>query len=409
MKKTLESIYYDTGDDAVKAAKPGGTVVTLWPQAGGEGGLSVTGTGFVHATSDVIDGAATANVRYAGGKLQIDTNLQWKAGAIFGDLAWTPTGSNKTITLPDATGQVVLRDTSDTLTNKTISADANTITAVGAALGDLLYYNGSKFVRLARGSVNQVLSSTGSSIQWVTISGSLPGGAVNGQFLGWQSGAATWTNAANYVGLAFTGQIPAGQGHVRLPNSGTIFARNVANSADMCMLASNAGNELMVGGSGPTANLFENTRLLASTYMYLGIGGTTQMWLGANNVQITPGGSTTALYASNAGLGVGVPFGGILSALRLKVATVNIPISSDTLLTSAQAECPVLRITWPGGTSDTWSVNLLPNVAGAFYLIHNDSGRTAYVRRSGGGTLHTFSSGQTKLLFHDGGDYRAVP
>ncbi len=88
-------------------------------------GLSVTGTGFVHATSGVIDPAATALARYASGKVQIDGNLQFRNTGDSNrtlDLVATPTSTNKTLTLPNATDQVVARDTTDTLTNKTLTS-----------------------------------------------------------------------------------------------------------------------------------------------------------------------------------------------------------------------------------------------------------------------------------------------
>jgi hypothetical protein len=80
-----------------------------------------TGTGFLHLTAGSPDAAATANVRYASGKLQIDTNLQFKSGANLGDLAWAPSAS-RTLTLPDATDTLVGRTTTDTLTNKTLTS-----------------------------------------------------------------------------------------------------------------------------------------------------------------------------------------------------------------------------------------------------------------------------------------------
>lgn len=111
-----------------------------------------TGTGLVSSTSGVIDATATPNIRYTGGKLQTDVNLQFKNGAILGDLSWSPTSSNKTLTLPNATDTIVGRDTADTLTSKTINATNNTITDTGTLTGDILVSNGTKFVRRAQGS-----------------------------------------------------------------------------------------------------------------------------------------------------------------------------------------------------------------------------------------------------------------
>lgn len=92
-----------------------------------------TGTGFAHVTSGALDPAATANVRYASGKLQTDGNIQWRNTGDSnrtGDLVWTPTTSGKTITLPNATGTVVLKDTTDTLSNKTLASPVITGTPV---------------------------------------------------------------------------------------------------------------------------------------------------------------------------------------------------------------------------------------------------------------------------------------
>ncbi len=81
-----------------------------------------TGTGFFTITSGAPDTAATANIRCASGKFQTDVNVQWKNGSITGDLAWAPATSNKTITFQNATGTVVLLDTADNLTNKTLTS-----------------------------------------------------------------------------------------------------------------------------------------------------------------------------------------------------------------------------------------------------------------------------------------------
>lgn len=135
-----------------------------------------TGTGFATTTSGAFDAASTANIRYTGGKLQTDANIQFKNGSIFGDLAWAPASTNKTLTLPNATDTLVGLATTDTLTNKTINATNNTITDMGTASGDLLLSNGTKFVRIAKGSNGSFLGVYGGVVGYYTPANSTPTG-----------------------------------------------------------------------------------------------------------------------------------------------------------------------------------------------------------------------------------------
>lgn len=172
-----------------------------------------SGTGFPTVTSGVYDAAATANIRYASGKLQTDVAIQYKNSTITGDLAWLPSSSNKVLTLPDTTDTIVTRNFTETLTNKTISLNGNTITATSMATGDLIKSNGSSFVRFGRGSALQVLrtNSGGTDLEWATIAaGGSSAGIVNsvqlsdgsGGFLanatlGLQSGGSLKLNVTN--------------------------------------------------------------------------------------------------------------------------------------------------------------------------------------------------------------------
>ena len=82
-----------------------------------------------------------------------------------------------------------------TLTNKTINATNNTITDTSTAQGDILISNGTKFVRLARGSTNQVLQSTATSLQWATFNAENTGIATASG-----NGSTTVFNIAHSIG-----------------------------------------------------------------------------------------------------------------------------------------------------------------------------------------------------------------
>jgi hypothetical protein len=122
-------------------------------------GKNVITAGIVDAKGDLIVGSADdAVVRLAigtnGQVLTANTGatygVEWSAPAAVGvfdtlitfegatadsfetTLTVTDPTEDRTITLPNATGQVVLRDTTDTLTNKSISLTTNTITGTKA-------------------------------------------------------------------------------------------------------------------------------------------------------------------------------------------------------------------------------------------------------------------------------------
>jgi hypothetical protein len=99
---------------------------------------------------------------------------------------------NVTLTLPSIADTVVARTTTDTLTNKTLVAASNTITDTSAVTGDILRHNGTKFVRLARGTANQVLTvnSGATDIAWAAATG---GGFTEAKGSSTQSGDASTT------------------------------------------------------------------------------------------------------------------------------------------------------------------------------------------------------------------------
>lgn len=74
-------------------------------------------------------------------------------------IAGAAIAANRTVTLPLLTGNdtAVTEAFTQTLTNKTVNTTDNTVTATSQATGDILKNNGTKFVRMARGTALQVL------------------------------------------------------------------------------------------------------------------------------------------------------------------------------------------------------------------------------------------------------------
>lgn len=91
-----------------------------------------------------------------------------------GTFAYITAGSaitgNITITLPllTANDQYTFDNFGTTLTNKTQVLTNNTLTDTSAALGDLIKHNGTKFLRLPKGTANQILAvnSAGTDVVW---------------------------------------------------------------------------------------------------------------------------------------------------------------------------------------------------------------------------------------------------
>lgn len=95
---------------------------TLGIPNGGTGLTALPGSANEFMYNNGSTFATSPNVKYVSSKLQLATALQYLNGGITGDLAWAPTTSNRTLTLPDTTDTLVARSTIDTLANKTLSS-----------------------------------------------------------------------------------------------------------------------------------------------------------------------------------------------------------------------------------------------------------------------------------------------
>jgi len=147
---------------------------------------------------DGVDQTARPTLNFKGGvltdddtndRLDLDFGLHSSgslkvynpAGTFYYSIAGSAILANRTLTLPLLTAgdTVVCEAFAQTLTNKTFNVADNSLTATSGAQGDLLYHNGTKYVRLAKGTALQVLrvNAGATDIEWAaSAAGSTPTG-----------------------------------------------------------------------------------------------------------------------------------------------------------------------------------------------------------------------------------------
>ena len=124
-------------------------------------------------------------------------------------IAINPT-ADRTISLPNATGTIILQDTTDTLTNKTLTTPTINSPIIGTAINDA---NGNEIIKITANSnaVNEITIANGASITGPTISATGSGTNLNLRL------ASKGTGSVSLSKASFT--------------SATITANGAANSA----------------------------------------------------------------------------------------------------------------------------------------------------------------------------------
>jgi hypothetical protein len=174
-ESNVSRFYVDPSDFKVKIVKTGGTILDIE-------NINIPNTALSQITNRAklpAEIVYTDQANTFGAFDQLFPTSRLKLGDSDASHAYIFAGSNlsanRTITWPLLTGNdiPVLEAFATTITNKTINATNNTITDTSTATGDLLKSNGTKFVRMARGTSLQVLrtNSGGTDLEWATPAG----------------------------------------------------------------------------------------------------------------------------------------------------------------------------------------------------------------------------------------------
>jgi hypothetical protein len=214
-----------------------------------------------------------------------------------------------------------------TLTNKTIVAASNTITDTSATTGDILRHNGTRFVRLARGSANQVLAvnAGGTDIAWAAA-GSASAAGNTGE-LQINAGAGVFGAATNVIGgsgFVSIGATPATVGGVRHASLGGAYFRNAGNTADVAIYETDASNNLFIGTPAAGRNSAKQpnaTTVWGQSGVSLGAGTAFEQFF-LDTTQILMGRPVLG-YA-----GLSSPWGAVDGMAVVAVSTTNLTLTA---------------------------------------------------------------------------------
>lgn len=202
-------------------------------------------------------------------------------------LSGSTLSADRNIDFPNASGRIVLETSTQTLTNKTFNTTDNSLTATSGAAGDLLVHNGTKFVRLAKGTDNQVLQIVSGSVAWGTSGGGAPGGSVNeiqyNNGAGGFSGATSVWAGASYIGIG--GASSATIGNFRVADGFTLYGRAAST------------NWKLIEWTGTSFYLGDGTTASAPTYVRSNsrfgavVGGSERLRVDPTYTEIRPNGT----------------------------------------------------------------------------------------------------------------------
>lgn len=410
-------------------------------------------SGFATVTSGTFDGSATANIRYTGGKFQTDANIQFKSGAVLGDLVWAPATTNKTLTLPNATDTLIGLATVDTVTNKTINLTFNTITDVSTAVGDILVSDGSKFLRKVQGTNGTFLGVSGGVLGYYSPSTSTPSGTgfatttsgvfdspatANIRYIGgkFQTDLSIQFKSGSFIGDLAWG-VTASNKVLTLPDAtdtlvglsttDTLANKTISVSSNSLTATSQAAGDLLKN-NGSSFQRF--ARGSALQVLRVNAGGTDLEWAASasgstsagvtNSVQLSDGsggflanatlgltsGGSLKMNISSTAIEHFVPLSGQASgtnAYRLQLAAVSaFTVSGPYTPSGTEAASPTWVIS--AGSNDGY-INM-PAQTGAVYYIMNTSGSTLRFRATGdSGTAANVNGNSNAIIIHNGTRY----
>jgi hypothetical protein len=385
------------------------------------------GTSFVGPVGTFTTSITTPTANLSGTSNQ----LVLQSAGVTGTLSWTPTSTNKTITLPDATGTVITTAGGQSIAGLTVTSS---FTATGlVTLGDIATQaTNTVLVNATAGSASptaQAVSScsaAGDALNWTTNTGfgcntsitanAVPAANLTGATLASGVTASSLTSVGTLAGLTVTTSFTA-TGLVTnadLANPATTVNGQTCTLGSTCTISASAGtitpgttsvasgttNGLLYDNAGTLGNLATaNSGVLVtssggvpsiSTTLPTGLSAPNFTVTGAGSATaptLTVGNSTTGLYSvSTTGIGVsvngalkfdyGITTGATLTVNALAV-TGNVKFSGASGGTIAYALC-----TDSGG-------NIVPNSSANCYAGGSASaaGLSTQVQYNSGGSL----------------------